>query len=56
MQEMKAVHESAGELAISEPWVKMQNFAFNQLCCKNCFGKIDTKFIGPPSTAKVVGP
>lgn len=33
---------------------EMQGFTFNQLWYKNCFGKINIKFIGPPSSAKVV--
>lgn len=56
MQEMKVVYESARGVSNFRAMGKLQDFTFNQLCYKNCFGKIDIKFIGPPSTAKAVGP
>ena len=54
-RDMKAVYESARDVGNFRATGKMQDFTFNQLCYKNCFGKIDIKFRGPPSTAKAVG-
>lgn len=55
-QEMKADYESTRDMGHFRAMGKMQDFTFNQLYYKNCFGKIDIRCRGPPSTAKAVGP
>lgn len=55
-QEMKADYESTRDVGNFRAAGKMRDFTFNRLCYENCFGKIDIRFRGPPSTAKAVGP
>lgn len=53
--EMKADYESTRDMGNFRAMGKMQDFTFNQLCYKNCFGKIDIRFRGSPKHRKGSG-